>query len=431
MDILGAIFGSSETGREGWWPVSVFGGRRTAAGTTVSSTTALGLPAYFACIKVLSEDTAGLPLRVYRKTKSGGKEEADDHRLSELLALGVSDEQDSLTFRETMTQWAAGWGNGYAEIERDNSGRLVALHAIHPSRVEIKRIDGVLTYLVRSEVPGHKIVPLLAPDVFHLRGLGDGIAGWSVAQVGAESIGAALAAQGYAATYYGNNTAVGGTLEHPGKLSPEAQAALRESWNTMHQGPENAHKVAILQEGMKFHGTSVNPRDAQFIEGRNFDVEAVCKWFRMPPHKVQHLLRSTNNNIEHQSIEYVTDTLMPWLMRWESEIKRKLLNEDRALYAKHQVNGRMRGDAAARGMFYSQLRQMGAISADEIRAFEDMEPIGTPAAQAYFVQGALVTMDNAMNTKPGGQSAPAADAPAKPTNKPAQVDEENDTGDEP
>lgn len=421
MDILGAIFGTSADQAQ-WWPMSAMIGRKTTAGTRVSSTTALALPAYFACIKVLSEDTAGLPLKIYRRKPNGAKEQVDNHRLAELLDGNVSDEQDARTFRETLTQWAAGWGNGYAEIELDKSGRLFALHAIHPSRVEVRRLpDGSIIYLVRSELAGYEVTPIKPADMFHLHGLGDGILGWSVAQVGAESIGSALAAQTFGATYYGNNTSIGGTLEHPGKLSAEAKTNLRESWKAMHQGPENAHKVAILEEGVKFNQAGVNPRDAQFIEGKNFDVEAIVKWFRMPPHKIQHLARSTNNNIEHQSIEYVTDALMPWLLRWEAEIKRKLLTDDRTLYAKHQVNGRMRGDAAARGQFYSQLFQIGSLSPNDIRRLEDMEPIADAAADKYYVQGALVPIDQAgrqpMTASPGAP-APAAKPKTTPTDEP-------------
>ncbi len=393
IDILGSIFGTSGDDAAKWWPS--LGTRKTAAGANVGPASALGLPAYFACVRVLAEDTAKLPLKIYREDADGTKSIETEHAASRLLRRVPNREMTPFTVRETLTAWAAGWGNGYAEIVRDNSGKLQELSPIHPSRVTIRRVDGRIVYEVRSDIAGLESVGLTPDEVFHLHGLGDGLSGFSVARIGAESIGAAMAAESFVSTFYGNNTTIGGTLKHPGKLSEPARANLRESWQKMHGGPENAHKVAILEEGVEFSPTTVSPRDAQFIEGRQFDVETVCRWFRMPPHKIQHLLRATFTNIESQGIEYVTDTLVPWLTRWEQEIARKLLADDEELYAKHEVNGLMRGDAAARGAFYSQLFQIGAMTVNEIRRLEDMEPSTDPAANKHFVQGALVPIGDA------------------------------------
>jgi HK97 family phage portal protein len=411
IDFLGSIFGATSEDAARWWPIT--SGRKTAAGTNVGPSSALGLPSYFACVRVLAEDTAKLPLKIYRESPDGTKRVDTDHPASRILRRVPNREMTPFTVRETLTSWAAGWGNGYAEIVRDNAGRLQELAPIHPSRVTVKRIDGRIIYEIRSDIAGYQTVHLEAHEVFHLHGLGDGLTGFSVAQVGAESIGAAMAAEAFVSTFYGNNTTLGGTLTHPGKLSESARTNLRESWQKMHGGPENAHKVAILEEGITFNATTISPRDAQFIEGRQFDVETVCRWFRMPPHKIQHLLRATFTNIESQGIEYVTDTLIPWLTRWEQEIGRKLIADDEALYAKHEVNGLMRGDAAARGAFYSQLFQIGVLTVNEIRRYEDMEPSADPAADKHFVQGALVPIGDA-----GVKPAPPLRIQAEPGAKP-------------
>lgn len=422
IDILGNIFGTSGSDAAKWWPTSLFGGRKTTSGTQVSPSTALGLPAYFACIRVLGEDVAKLPLKLHRTNPDNSNSPEFNHPAARLLAESPNGDMSAFTFRETLTAWAAGWGNGYAEIAFDGAGKVAQLYPIHPSRVTLKRIDGELVYIVRSEVPGAQTVGLRPEEVFHLKGLGDGLLGYSVAQIGCESIGQAMAGDKFASAYYGNNTTVGGVLEHPGKLSEEARKHLRESWEQMHAGPENAHRAAILEEGLKFHATSVNPRDSQMIESRQFDIETVCRWFRIPPHKIQHLLRATFTNIEQQSIEYVVDTLLPWLVRWESEIKRKLLRGDLPLYAKHSVNGLLRGDAAARGAFYSQLFQIGVLSANDIRRLEDMEPAKNPASDKYFVQGALVPIEDA--GKNVAKPAPAPEPKRIETGKPAQATEQ-------
>jgi HK97 family phage portal protein len=413
IDFLGSIFGVTSDESAKWWPAWGIS-RKTAAGTNVGPSSALGLPAYYACVRVLAEDAAKLPLKIYREQPDGSKMIETEHPASRILRRVPNRDQTPFTVRETLTAWAAGWGNGYAEIVRDNTGKLQELALIHPSRVTIKRIDGQVVYVVRSDIAGMEAIGLLPNEVFHIHGLGDGLSGFSVARIGAESIGAAMAAETFVSTFYGNNTAIGGTLKHPGKLTDVARANLRESWQQMHGGPDNAHKVAILEEGVEYAATSVSPRDAQFIEGRQFDVETVCRWFRMPPHKVQHLLRATFTNIESQGIEYVTDTLIPWLTRWEQEINRKLIGEDETLYAKHEVNGLMRGDAQARGQFYSQLFQIGVLTVNEIRRLEDIEPSKDPAADKHFVQGALVPIGDAGKSHPSAPIKIQTGPEAKP-----------------
>jgi HK97 family phage portal protein len=425
LDFLGSIFGTTGADAERWWPLAGMAGRKTTGGTRVSPTSAMSLPTYFACIQVLAADVAKLPLKVFRENADGTKTIEKDHPAVRVLRRVPNTEMSPFTLRETLTAWAAGWGNGYAEIVRDNSGRISGLAPIHPSRVRMLRIDKRLVYEVRSDHVGMETVGLYAEEVFHLHGLGDGISGYSIAQIGAQSIGAAMAAETFGAAYYGNNTSVGGVLTHPGALSDIARKNLRESWESMHGGPDNAHKAAILEEGMTFTPTSVNPSDAQFIEGKQFDVETICRWFRMPPHKVQHLLRATFTNIEQQGIEYVTDTLMTWLVRWEQEAQRKLLADDEELYVRHEINGLMRGDAAARGAFYSQLFNIGAVCANDIRRLEDMEPIDDPAADKHFVQGALVPIGDAGKAQLAAATKPAVPPPAdqqKPPEPPPKAE---------
>jgi hypothetical protein len=214
----------------------------------------------------------------------------------------------------------------------------------------------------------------------------DGLVGYNVIRYARECLGAALATQKLAGSLFGNGIRASGTLEHPGKLKEDAQKRLRDSFS-QYQGSDSALRLMILEEGMKFNQTTIPPEEAQFLESRQFSVSEICRWFRMPPHKVADLTRATFSNIEQQSIEYVGDTLMPWLVRWEQEIYRKLLTRQeqrKGLFARHTVNGLLRGDATARANYYKTMREWGVFSADDIRELEEMNPIKEGKGDIYL-----------------------------------------------
>lgn len=368
-------------------------GRKSPSGVRVSANSAFGLSAYFAAIRAISEDIAKLPLNLYESIEPRGKQIVRDNPVHQLIHSRPNDDMSSLSFRETLTGHALGWGNGYAEIVFAGS-IPESMHPIHPSRVDIARADdGRLLYLIKNNkgLPS----PIEADSMFHLHGFGsDGIMGYSVLTVGALSIGDALGTQMFGAAFYGNAARPSGILEHPGVLTVEATDKLRQGWGKAYSGVINTGKTVVLEEGMTYKPISIPPEEAQLLQTRSFHVVEMARWFRIPPHKLQELARATNNNIESQAIEYVTDTLLSWGVRWEQEISRKLIAESDQgrLFAKHVFQSIMRGDQKARADFYTKRFNIGSLSVNDIRELEDENGIG-PAGDTYFVQGNLLPID--------------------------------------
>jgi HK97 family phage portal protein len=399
---------------EGWFHDWLIGEGKSVSGEVVNTTTALRVAAVFACIRNISEDVAKLPLVLYEKKLPRGKERMTEMDLYRVLHDEPNDEMTSFDFRQTVTHDMLLKGNGYAEIQRNQGGGVVSLNYIDSDRVTVKRDDnGKIIYRVRQN-SGDEVV-IQASEMFHLKGIGDGTVGWSVLRLARESFGAAIATDKFGAAWFGNGSRPGGVLEHPAKLNPDSAKRLRESWESMHAGSSNSGRTAVLEEGMKYHAISIPPEDAQFIESKQHSIEDICRWFRMPPHKVQHLLRSTNNNIEHQSIEYVTDTLMSHLVRWEQEIKRKLIPRMAVnLFAEHVVLGLLRGDAASRSSFYREQWNIGALSQNDIRELENMNGIG-PAGDVYYVQASYVPSEiAAKGPNPEPEPAPTPEPEPEP-----------------
>lgn len=359
--------------------------RMTTSGEQISPESAKRISAYWACGRNIAEDVAKLPLHIFRRTDQGKEKATGDPRF-QMLHTQPNPSMTAMTFRDIVTQRAVFWGNGISEIQRNGFRDAIALWPIEPSRVmSIKTDDATGKAIYKIRNPKTNVdVDIPGDDILDIRGPGDGLMGFSVAETARQSLGIAAAAQTFSASFFGNGTMLQGILEHPGQLSVEQVNRIRESWNKKHQGPYKAFKTAILEDGMKFVATSMPMRDAQFLESRMFQVEEIARWFRMPPHKIQHLQRSTFSNIEQQSIEYVTDTLMPWLVRWEQEIKRKLFPEEEDVFAEHNVSGLLRGDSAARAKFYKDNFMVGAFSPNQILALENMNGIG-PEGDKHYV----------------------------------------------
>lgn len=392
------------------WLVDAVSGRSTSTGERVSPETAQTIPAYFAAIRVVSEDVAKLPLIVYKRLEPRGKDRAPDHPVYRLLHKAPNPEMSSFAFREVLTQHALSWGNGYAEIVRDGSGTPTEVWPIHPSRVRAMREDGVLRYDVRED---QGWVPVDPYNMLHIHGPGgDGVSGLSMAQLLAESIGVSLATQRYAAAFFGNNSSPGGILSHPTRLSPEATQNLRKSWEERHGGSANVGRVAILQEGMTWQSISIPNEDAQFLETRRFQVEEIARAFRIPPHMIGDLSKATFSNIEQQALEYVQNTLMPWLVRWEQEVSRKLFDAaDDEHFAEHLVTSLLRGDQAARSAFYSTLFNIGSLSPNDIRELENMNPV--EGGDEYFRPLAMQRL-----TDEDEEPEPETPAPMPPMQQP-------------
>ena len=367
--------------------------RRNVSGQYIDEDTALTFSAYFACIRVISEDIAGFPWHVHEHGADGRRTMLPGSRVGRLLRVRPNPEQTAYNARQALLFAAIGWGNGYAEIERDISNRPTALWPIHPRRVRVERDDtGQLVYRVSNERAADTF--LKARDMFHVMGpTEDGSIGLSVAALARNTVGLGVAAEQYGSSLFGNGANPGGVLEYPGVLGENARNNLRASWEAMHRGSDSANRVAILEEGLKFTTTSVPPEDAQFLETRNFQIEDVVRWFRVPPHKVQHLLRATFNNIEQLNLNYLSDALLPWIIRLEQEADAKLLNVPNQ-FTKLDIRGLLRADSKTRGEFYTRMFQLG-MSINEIRALEDADPIG-PDGDARFVPVNLQTIDRAI-----------------------------------
>jgi HK97 family phage portal protein len=387
MSIFGKIAsyftGASGTKSPAAWFSEFFRGRKTASGADVTAETALELSAYYACIRNISEDLAKLPLHVYRRMKPRGRERQSQHPAYRILHHRANEEASAVSVRETLLHFSLGWGSGYAEIVRNGAGDPVGLYPIHPARVQKKRTaGGELRYEVRN--PNGETARLLPREMFHLHGLGsDAMQGYEMSVLAKEAIGLGMEAEAFGANYFGNGTVVGGAIELPARWSDDARRRFRESLERRHKGARKAHGFLILEEDAKYNPFGIPPDQAQFLETRQFQVEEICRWFRMPPHKVQHLLRSTFSNIESQAIEYVVDTLTPWAVRFEQEAWAKLLDEDPDIYIEHNFSGLLRGDDSKRAIYYRQMFGVGAMSPNDIRELENLNPV--EGGDDYFI----------------------------------------------
>lgn len=349
-------------------------GSNTYAGVPVTEQSALTFSAVYACVRIIAESVAMLPLFTYRRLPNGGKEKATDHPLYNLLHRTPNPEMTSFEFRETLISHVASWGNGYAEIEWSQSGQPLALWPLNPARMQVARRAGELSYLYDL---GNEARRLPAWRIHHVRGLSsNGIVGYSPIRLAMQSIGIGLGLEEYGARFFGNGARPGGVLKIPGQLSDAAFARLKKSWSDESQGLSNAHRLKILEEGLDYQSIGIAPDEAQFLESKKFQVNEIARWFRVPPHMLADLEKATFSNIEEQSLEFVVYTLGPWLTRHEQAIERDMLTEpERPKYfVEYLVNGLLRGDTGRRGPWYQMMLQNGVMNPNEIRALENMNP---------------------------------------------------------
>ena len=368
---------------------------RREAGIYVDHDTALQSSAVYACIRVIAEDIASLPWHVYVRRQDGGRDRAAFSPVEKILNSRPNQEMSAFSFRETLTAWALTWGNGYAEIVRDMAGRIAELYPISPDRVEVKRDNsGKIVYEISNARSANSY--LEGKDVYHLHGVGfDGLVGYSTVSLAARSIGLSISLEEFGAQFFGNGSQLGGLLEIPnGVLDSNGKANLRDTFNKAHQGPSNAHKVEILDAGITYKEVGVEPNKGQFTESRQNQVEEICRWFRVSPHKVAHLLRMTFNNVEQLSIDHVQGALIPWMTRLEQEADYKLFStQNTRQYTKISANALLRGDTESRTTFYREMWNLGVLSVNEIRELEDMNPVED--GDKRFVQLNMTTLEKA------------------------------------
>ena len=362
-------------------------------GMWVDHETALCLSAVFAAVRYISQSVASLPWELRQRRRDGGSDLALSNNVYRLLHTRPNPYMSSFDFRVWLLSRANLWGNAYAEIERDIMERPLALWPIAPERVTPKNDPEIgLHYEITQRNAGKLI--LFPEQIFHLRGLGDELQGYSVVGLAARSIGAGLARDEFAASFYENSTVISGVLKHPKAMGDKAYDRLKKELKEKKQGPRNAWHPWILEEGMDWQTMGMPLKDAQFIESGEFTVNDMARWFGVSSHKIGDLRRATYSNIEHQSIEDVQNAIIPWAIRLEQEADYKLISprSRSVFYSKLNVNGLLRGDSRTRAEFYKILRNLGALNANEIRAFEDMNPIGKDGDK-YVMQGQYTTLE--------------------------------------
>lgn len=403
MSIFSRLFRSRDKPENWRGSSSAFFFGSSNAGKPVNERTAMQTSAVYACVRVLSETLASLPLHVYKYIDNGGKEMQTQHYLYPILHDNPNPEMTSFVFRETLMSHLLIWGNAYAQIIRDGRGRVLAMYPLLPNRMEVDRApSGALVYTYRlniDDVQYKKETTLtLGPDdVLHIPGLGfDGLVGYSPIAMAKNAIGMALATEEYGATFFANGANPGGVLEHPGVIKDPQK--VRDSWNSAYQGGGKAHKVAVLEEGMSYKSIGIPPEQAQFLETRKFQINEIARIFRVPPHMVGDLERSSFSNIEQQSLEFVKYTLDPWVIRWEQALQKSLIlpSEKNSHFVKFNVDGLLRGDYAKRMNGYALARQNGWMSANDIREMENMNRI--PAEEGgdlYLVNGNMTKLADA------------------------------------
>ena len=439
MAVLGpALVGALQRilGLEGPYPltsarlVEAFGGRASITGKQITPDVALGITAVKACVQVLCDNVASLPVPIYRRLDGGGKERATEHPLYRILHEEPNPWMTPYQLKETLMGHLLLWGNAFANIERRSDGQARYLWPLRPDGVERigRSQSGELRYLYRvptnnptgsllddTAKPGD-LVEIPQRNMLHIRGLSsNGVIGYSPISLHREALGLALAAEEYGARFYGNDARPGGILKTAGKLGETAAANLKRSWNEAHQGLTQSHRVAVLEDGVEWQAIGVPPEDAQFLETRNFQITEISRIFRVPPHKISDLNRATYSNVDKQEQMFMIDSLRPWLVRWEGQITKDLiLPADRPRYfAEFLMEAQWRADIKTRYDAYAKGKQWGWLSTNDIREFENMNPV--EGGDDYWMPVNVQAM--------GGNPVPAMQPAAKSEPKESESDD--------
>jgi HK97 family phage portal protein len=368
---------------------------RNPSGVKVDAETALRSTVVLACIRVLSTSVAGLPFHLYRRLAGGGKEIAREHPLYRLLHTQPNSWQTSFEWREQMMLHLL--SHGFALDEKVYTGGAISeIVPLHPSRVKTEQLENNRLRYTYREASGSSTV-YTQDAVMSVRGMSDdGVNGMSTIELARDAIGLARACEIHGATFFGSGARPGVILSTDQMLSPEAAENTRNQWERAHRGADRSHRTAVLQGGLKVNELGGNNQESQFLEARRFQVEEVCRLFGVPPHLVGDLTRSSFSNIEQQSLDFLTNGLMPYLRRIESSIARDLLEGDDEYFAEFDTRGVLRADAAGRGSYYNTLWNLGVLSVNEIRSLENLNPV--ESGDVRFVQLNMTTLDKAAAT---------------------------------
>lgn len=377
------------------------------AGVDVNGTSAMTISAVWNAVNLIAgSGVASIPLKVYKEA-GDSREEATSHYLYRLVHDEPNPFMTSFTFRETLMHHVLLWGNAYAEIEWDRAGRPIGLWPLSPTQMQVTVENGDPVYRYNGK-------PISASDILHVPGLGfDGIKGYSVITMARHSFGLALATERYGGAFFGNGAWPGLVAVHPGALSATAKKNLQESLDQKHRGPDRAHSTLVLEEGVKVEKVGIPPEDAQFLETRSFSVVEVARWFNVPPHKIKDMGRATWGNAEQMNVEFVVDCLRPWYVRLEQEFNRKLVSKAQRgeICIEFVPAGLLRGDIATRYASYATGRQWGFLSVNEIRKWENLNPLPAEIGDQYLAPANMTPADQLGKT-PEPAPEPAAPDPA-------------------
>ncbi len=372
--------------------IRAFGGAKSNSGVSVTPDSALSNTAVLAAVERLSRAVSTLPLMIYRRLPAGGRERDTSHKLWPLLHDAPNEEHTAQEFRQFQMVSLLLRGNSFSYIDRARSGDVKAMWPLRTDQISTERISGNVVYTWRPSTAKEKSFP--RTQIHHLRGLSkNGLTGLSPIQLAQESVGLGLAAEEFGARFFSGGANAGSVLMHPKELSEPARKRLKDSFDQAGEGLSKSHKSILLEEGLEWKKMSVDPRDAQFIELRKFQIRDGARMFGVQPHLIGDLDDATFTNIESQGIEFVVYTLAYWLTMFEQAIHRDLFTEaDRKThFVEFLVEGLLRGDVAARGEFYAKLFQMGAMNRNEIRARENLNPV--PGGDRFFVPLNLAALD--------------------------------------
>jgi HK97 family phage portal protein len=354
------------------------------AGVPVTSETALRISAVWACVRLISQSLASIPLIVYRRRSDGGRERAENHPVYELLHGQPNNGMTSYEFKRLLTTHALLLGNGYARIAPGPRGPVDKLIPIHPSRVTVEQIgEDQVRYRVENG-NGQPAMTLLDDEMFHLRGLSwDGLTGVSVIEYGRQSMGLALATESHGARLFSQGATLGGVLTYPGKLSSQAAKNIRADWAAQHSGLDNAHNVAVFGDGITYTQVGMSNEDAQFLATREFQVADIARWFGVDLTLIQENSKSTSwgTGIEQLIQAFITFTLLPWAKLWEEAINRDMIVATRQYYAEYLLASLVRGDLKTRMEAYQIMINAGIKSRNEVRQLENDNPV--PGLDGY------------------------------------------------
>ena len=399
----------------------IIANRKTTAGVDVSPEVALECSGVLACVRVLSESLASLPMNYCRRLPGGGKEVADDKHLHEVLYYQPNSWMSSFEFRELMQSWLLLWGNAYALIKGSvEHGAVSELIPLHPSRMEVKRLEnGKLRYYYRS--PATLADPNPTPEeyrqdeIFHLRWLSsDGVTGFVPTTLSRDAIALARATELHSSAFFGNGAHGGTYIETDQPQKPETLRRFRDQWDEAHSGPKNAFKTVVMPFGFKKKDDPVRNDTAQLIETRRWQLHEILRCYRVPPHLVGDLSDVRFSTVEQSAIDFVTFSLIPWCRRWEMACRRDLVVDDRNYFVQFDTNALMAGDYAARSQFLREMANMGVLDVDEVRAQIGYNPLPNGEGKKRFIQVNMqllsaFTPDNPTAQRPDvGSETPAA-----------------------